>query len=86
MNKRDVLEKLAFDPKKHHVWARLDFAENGKYLSILKDDSAETVRMAVAKHGVHLDQLIQDPSINVRDIARQQLDLKIHRRSMRFGK
>lgn len=86
MNKRDVLEKLAFDPSECTLKERVDFACQGKYLSVLKSDPKSSVRLCVAAFPGYARYLINDSNEFVRNAARRTLDLKIHERSMRFGK
>ena len=43
-NKTEVLEKLAFDPTEYNVGERIEFAQQGKYLSVLINDEYWVIR------------------------------------------
>ena len=79
MNKKtEVLDKLAFEPNEYYWFERLDFAIQGKYLSVLVNDEDYSVRMAVAHQGYGLDILINDEDWRVRtEVAKQGYGLDI---------
>ena len=80
--KTEVLEKLAFDPTEYTVEERMEFAYQGKYLSILINDEHWDVRAEVAYQGYGLDVLINDESWEVRKIVREKLD-ELKKRNVR---
>lgn len=58
--KKEVLEKLQFDPTKHSVRDRIYYASSGMFLSTLVNDPIWQVRLEVAYLGYGLDKLIFD--------------------------
>ena len=78
IKKKEVLDKLAFDPNDYGWSRRYDFAMRGEYLSILINDPDPNVRAAVAEQGYGLDTLITDKYYGVRlAIAKQGHGLEI---------
>ena len=84
--KAKVLEKLAFDPNEYIFIERLNFARQGKYLSVLINDEDDVIRAEVAKRGYGLDKLINDESWLVRKTVAEQgygLDILINDKNLR---
>ena len=70
MDKRKVLEKLAFDPSKVPNREKVAFIKKGMYIDTYTDDPDPYIRFEVANHGHSLGILVHDSNQYVSNIAR----------------